>query len=147
MSDSILVHNPGPNSQVYTSNGKVLSVFKTAEAPADDPVTARLVAAGRLIVCSEPQTMVKADDRPCKETITMPADDGDTSATPAGNATREAWSDYAVTQGLDPSELEPMSRNEIRDLFLSPPEGGDTSSDQATDTGVSETPTESEKEK
>lgn len=36
---------------------------------------------------------------------------------PAGNASLEAWSDYAVTQGATVEELDGLSRDEIRALY------------------------------
>lgn len=36
---------------------------------------------------------------------------------PAGNASTEAWHDYALTQGRTPKELDGLTRDQLRDLF------------------------------
>jgi hypothetical protein len=41
------------------------------------------------------------------------ADDG----LPKGNASREEWAAYALSRGLPAEELEPLTRDEIRDHF------------------------------
>lgn len=46
-------------------------------------------------------------------------DAGDTEPDdkPAGNASIEAWQDYALAQGKSADDLEGLTRNQIRDLF------------------------------
>jgi hypothetical protein len=36
---------------------------------------------------------------------------------PAGNASKDEWVEYAVSQGYDPAEVERLSRTDIRELF------------------------------
>lgn len=45
------------------------------------------------------------------------AEPAEVHETPAGNAGRDAWEAYALTQGRTADELDGMTRNEIRDLF------------------------------
>ena len=45
--------------------------------------------------------------------VEAPADDG----LPKGNASREEWAEYALGHGLTADEVEPLSRDEIRDHF------------------------------
>lgn len=40
-----------------------------------------------------------------------------TAPAPAGNASKDEWVEFGVSQGYDPTELERLSRTEIRDLF------------------------------
>ncbi|MDZ5076737.1 hypothetical protein [Nesterenkonia sp. HG001] len=151
MSRRILVHNAGPGALVFTQGGRVLSPHKTAESDPGDPVTARLVAAGRLIDVTPtqeaPVTGVEAHE---------PAE-GTTSqvAAPAGNAPRTEWEAYALTQGLTETDLEGLGRNDIRDLLTDgdtpageenttdSPVDGETSTQTATSPGDADT---SEKE-
>jgi hypothetical protein len=36
---------------------------------------------------------------------------------PAGNASRDDWRAYALTQGATEDEVEDLSRNDLRDLY------------------------------
>ena len=44
------------------------------------------------------------------------ADDG-AAQKPAGNATEDAWREYALANGKSEDDLKGLGRNEIRDLF------------------------------
>ena len=46
-----------------------------------------------------------------------PAVETDPSPAPAGNASRDAWAAYALTQGATDAELDGLSRNDIRDAY------------------------------
>lgn len=41
----------------------------------------------------------------------------DQSEPPAGNASKDAWAEYAVATGADPDDVAAMSRNELRDRY------------------------------
>lgn len=47
------------------------------------------------------------------------ADEATYGDLPAGNASTEAWREYAISQGMGPDEVEQLSRNELRDLYVS----------------------------
>lgn len=48
---------------------------------------------------------------------TASATDADLVEQPAGNASREDWHAYALTQGATEDEVADLSRNELRDKF------------------------------
>ncbi|WP_427017870.1 hypothetical protein ACQCSX_04445 [Pseudarthrobacter sp. P1] len=50
MSEKRRVHNPGPHEVVFTRAGNVLPGFTSALADPEDPVTARLLVSGALIL-------------------------------------------------------------------------------------------------
>lgn len=43
--------------------------------------------------------------------------DGGVAEKPAGNATEDAWREYALANGKSEEDLKGLGRNEIRDLF------------------------------
>jgi len=43
--------------------------------------------------------------------------DADPVGKPAGNASQEAWQDYAASQGVADGDIEGLSRDELRDKF------------------------------
>lgn len=43
--------------------------------------------------------------------------DGGVAEKPAGNATEDAWREYALANGKSEDDLKGLGRNEIRDLF------------------------------
>lgn len=44
------------------------------------------------------------------------AKDSDTVIRPAGNASKQAWYEYALANGFEEEELDGLDRNELRDL-------------------------------
>lgn len=44
------------------------------------------------------------------------ADEENPVVMPAGNASKQAWSDYALASGFSEDEIEGLDRNELRDL-------------------------------
>lgn len=57
---------------------------------------------------------------PTEIEVTEPAADGEDVEyveVPAGNASAEAWREYAIAYGLDPVVAEGMTRNELRDAY------------------------------
>lgn len=63
MSTANRVHNSGPKELVYTEDGRILEGFKSVECDPTDRVTARLIAAGRLIVLQQPAPASKPAKR------------------------------------------------------------------------------------
>lgn len=55
--------------------------------------------------------MVGKDDEPA------PAADKPSSDKPAGNASLEAWSEYAKSQGATDDDLDGLSRDDLRDQY------------------------------
>jgi len=47
----------------------------------------------------------------------VPDEPPDDDGLPKGNASREEWAEYALGHGLTADEVEPLSRDEIRDHF------------------------------
>jgi hypothetical protein len=50
-------------------------------------------------------------------TFTNDAGPADLEEPPSGNASADAWRDYALTQGATEDEVADLSRNELRDLY------------------------------
>lgn len=74
-----------------------------------------LTAAERVFVDQEDVPVVTED---LGAQVGQPAGGVDaTAGKPAGNATREAWHDYAIAQGRTEDELDGLGRDAIRDLF------------------------------
>lgn len=48
---------------------------------------------------------------------TSAAGPADLEEQPAGNASTEAWRDYALTQGATEDEVADLTRNELRELY------------------------------
>lgn len=46
-----------------------------------------------------------------------PQPDPNEPTRPAGGASKVRWAEYAIAQGMDPDEVEELSRNQLRDLF------------------------------
>lgn len=57
------------------------------------------------------------DRQEADEQAAAAAATGGETERPPGNGSREAWHDYALSQGRAPDELEDLSRDEIRELF------------------------------
>ncbi|WNO25835.1 hypothetical protein SEA_ALTADENA_13 [Arthrobacter phage Altadena] len=71
MSENIRVLNTGPNVLLIDRAGHSLAGGETAEAPSDDPETARHLSAGRLVRVEDPRPTRK------KKTTTTPSESGD----------------------------------------------------------------------
>lgn len=48
----------------------------------------------------------------------------ETVEVPGGNASKDAWHAYALSQGKSADDLDGLTRDQIRDLFKDPAEGG-----------------------
>jgi hypothetical protein len=46
----------------------------------------------------------------------------DSMPQPAGNASRAQWAKYAQIQGVDPDEVDGMTRDQLRDKFAAEPD-------------------------
>lgn len=54
---------------------------------------------------------------PTKAGEEPPPPDRDPTAPPAGNASKQAWIDYAVLRGADRDDADAMTRDELRDVY------------------------------
>lgn len=54
MSELIRVHNPVAQPVIYTSDGRQLDGFTGAMADPADPITARLIDQGRIVIVTAP---------------------------------------------------------------------------------------------
>lgn len=157
----IRVHNGGGDALVYTSRGHLIGPHRTLNADPSDRVTGRLLDCGRLIHAGDPNSgdqdsedqQISGLDYTAQSTthITQAeqSDDADVEEVleePAGNATTEAWADYAVSQGYDREDVAGMGRTEIQELLETTPADGDQSADEAVTTpGGAESESEEEK--
>lgn len=116
---NILAHNSRGDAVVFTADGRLIGPHQTRPGDPADPLTARLLACGRLVKVSETE----------EPTPGMEA--------PAGNAAQAEWVEYAVTLGFDRADVEDLRRNELRDLLrgtdepeAGEPGGGEPEQDQ-----------------
>lgn len=157
----IRVHNSGGDALVYTAQGHLIGPHRTEAGDSSDRVTARLLDCGRLVQV-EDQDAQRANElerdaeavrrgdkqtRPLNDVLDeLDADGEEVLEEPAGNATTEAWAEYAVSQGYDREDVDSMGRTEIQELLETTPADGDQSADEAVTTpGGAESESEEEK--
>lgn len=145
----ILVHNTGGDALVYTTDGRLIGAHRTAPGDQDDPVTARLIDRGRLVITGDTdQTQASGLNYTAGETSHIHQTDADGEEVleePAGNASRTDWVAYAISQGLAAEDVAELKRDEIRDLLTTPADGDKSAHDEAAAaTGGADTDSEEE---
>lgn len=148
----ILVHNGHGDAMVFTAEGRMIGPHQTEASDTRDQVTARLLDCGRLTTVEQaapepqpaPETQSETEPEPEPDS-TPDADGEEVLEEPAGNATTEAWADYAVSQGYDREDVDSMGRTEIQELLETTLAGGDQSATEATPPGGADPDSEEEK--
>lgn len=102
--------------------GTVVDVrFTDGVGDTDDPTALAYFARHGYTISGESET---TDPAPADTPVEAETDEDETEETdedtpvmrPAGNASKQAWYDYALATGLSEDDLAGLDRNEIRDL-------------------------------
>ncbi|MGL3805847.1 hypothetical protein ACSYDW_07080 [Paeniglutamicibacter sp. R2-26] len=73
MSEDVRIHNPLGQPVIYTGRGHQLDGYTGTMADSDEPITARLIEQGRIVVVAKP-TPPPVITRPTRPKTTTPAE-------------------------------------------------------------------------
>jgi len=118
LSDAILVaNNDGITDRDIANAVEVVIAARRAQAKLAGMVAVRHPSLPEVSVNVPPDAVEVYERSGWHLVPDEPPDDETGDGLPKGNASREEWAAYALGHGLTAADVEPLSRDEIRDHF------------------------------